>query len=83
MDFLFEFFDIYMNEKAITCHDCYGFKWKKHKYLSNFDYFSLQSDTLFGWLDCDYTHKHRLQEKKWHEMKLWNVKILSMHFNAC
>jgi hypothetical protein len=28
----------------------------KHKYLSNFDYFSLQSNTLFGLLDYDYTH---------------------------
>jgi hypothetical protein len=28
----------------------------KHKYLSNFDYFSLQSNTFFGLLDYDYTH---------------------------
>ncbi len=28
----------------------------KHKYLSNFDYFFLWSDALFGSLDCDYTH---------------------------
>jgi hypothetical protein len=27
----------------------------KNKYLSNFDYFSLWSNTLFGLLDCDYT----------------------------
>jgi len=28
IDFLFKFLDIHMNEKAITCHDCHGFKWK-------------------------------------------------------
>jgi hypothetical protein len=28
MDFLFEFLNIYMNEKAITYHDCHGFKWQ-------------------------------------------------------
>ncbi len=26
--FWFEFLDIHMNEKTITCHDCHGFKWK-------------------------------------------------------
>ncbi len=46
MDFLFEFFDIYMNEKTTICHDCYGFKWKNQKKLSYFDCFSLQSDTF-------------------------------------
>ncbi len=28
MNFLFELFDIHMNEKQTTCHDCYGFKWQ-------------------------------------------------------
>jgi hypothetical protein len=28
MDFWFEFLDIHMNEKVITCHDCHGFKWQ-------------------------------------------------------
>ncbi len=28
----------------------------KHKCLSNFDYFSLQSNTLFDSLDCHCTH---------------------------
>jgi hypothetical protein len=28
MDFWFEFLDIYMNEKVITCHDFHGFTWK-------------------------------------------------------
>jgi hypothetical protein len=28
----------------------------KHKYLSNLDYFSLQFDTCFGLLVCNYTH---------------------------
>jgi hypothetical protein len=28
MDFLFEFFNIHMNEKVITCHDHLGFKWQ-------------------------------------------------------
>jgi hypothetical protein len=37
MDFWFEFFHIHVNEKAITCHDCHGFKW--HKYLSNIEFF--------------------------------------------
>jgi hypothetical protein len=31
---------------------------EKHKYLSNFDYFSLQSNALFGSLDYDCTHMH-------------------------
>jgi hypothetical protein len=26
MNFWFEILDIHMNEKTITCHDCYGFK---------------------------------------------------------
>ncbi len=55
MDFWFEFFDIHMNEKTITCHAYYSFKKPKLKYLPDFDYFSLQSDALFGSLDCDYT----------------------------
>jgi len=28
MNFWFELFDIHMNEKIITCHDCRGFKWQ-------------------------------------------------------
>jgi len=28
MNFWFEILDIHMNEKTITCHDCYGFKWQ-------------------------------------------------------
>jgi hypothetical protein len=28
MDFWFEFLNIHVNEKIITCHDCHGFKWK-------------------------------------------------------
>ncbi len=28
MEFWFEFLDIHMNEKAITCHDCHCFKWQ-------------------------------------------------------
>jgi len=28
MNFLFELFDIHMNEKQTTCHDYYGFKWQ-------------------------------------------------------
>jgi hypothetical protein len=28
MDFWFEFIDIHMNKKTITCHDYNGFKWK-------------------------------------------------------
>jgi hypothetical protein len=27
----------------------------KHKYLSNYGYFSLWSNALFGLWDCDYT----------------------------
>jgi hypothetical protein len=26
--FWFEFLNIHMNEKEITCHDCHGFKWQ-------------------------------------------------------
>jgi hypothetical protein len=28
MAFWFEFLNIHMNEKTITCHDCHGFKWQ-------------------------------------------------------
>jgi hypothetical protein len=28
MDFSFEFLDIHMTEKTITCQDCHGFKWQ-------------------------------------------------------
>jgi len=28
MDFWFQFLDIHMNEKELTCYDCHGFKWK-------------------------------------------------------
>ncbi len=28
MDFWFEFLDININEKPITCHDFHGFKWE-------------------------------------------------------
>jgi len=52
MDFWFQFFNIHMNEKTITSHDCHGFKWK-NKYLSNFDYFSLWFDAFFDSLCCD------------------------------
>jgi hypothetical protein len=30
---------------------------EKHKYLSNFDYFSYQSNAFFSSLDCDYTQR--------------------------
>ncbi len=38
MNFWFEFFDIHMNEKAITCHDFHGFKWQNIIFL-NIDFF--------------------------------------------
>jgi hypothetical protein len=28
MNFWFEFLNIHMNEKTITCHDCHGFRWQ-------------------------------------------------------
>jgi hypothetical protein len=28
MSFWFEFLNIHMNEKTITCHDCHGFRWQ-------------------------------------------------------
>ncbi len=28
MDFRFEFLNIHMNGKTITCHDCHGFNWQ-------------------------------------------------------
>jgi hypothetical protein len=55
MNFWFEFFDIHMNEKATTCHECHGFKWKNINIYANFDFFLL-SNTLFGLLDCLHTH---------------------------
>jgi hypothetical protein len=61
MDFWFEFLDIHMNEKVVTYHDCHGFKWKNiNIYLSNFDFFFLWSNALFGSLDCDYTLSYLL-----------------------
>jgi hypothetical protein len=37
---------------------------EKHKYLSNFECFSLRYDALFGMLGCDYT------QKEWEIMNL-------------
>jgi hypothetical protein len=37
---------------------------EKHKYLSYFDYFSLQSNTIFGSLNCDYTQLHQVKLSK-------------------
>jgi hypothetical protein len=55
MNFGFEFFNIQMNEKSIIYHDCDGFKWQNINIYSNFDYFSLWSNALFGLFECDYT----------------------------
>jgi hypothetical protein len=56
MNIRFEFLNIHMNEKTTICNDFHGFKSKKHKCLCNVNYFSLLFGTLFGSLDCDYTH---------------------------
>jgi hypothetical protein len=53
-NFWFEFLDIHVNEKTITCHDVHGFEMVKHIYISNFDHFVLHFDTFFGSLNCDY-----------------------------
>jgi hypothetical protein len=55
MNFWFEFLDIHMNEKPITCHDCHGFKWQNINIYSILIYIFV-IHTLFGSLDCDYTH---------------------------
>jgi hypothetical protein len=55
MDFWFEFFEIHMNEKTITCYDCYDFKWQNINIYSIVTFCFLQFDTLFGSLDYDYT----------------------------
>ncbi len=34
MDFWFKFLNIHMNGKAITCHDCHGFKWQNINILT-------------------------------------------------
>ncbi len=42
--FLFKFFNIHMNEQAITCHDCHGFKWQNINIsliLTSFVYYSM------------------------------------------
>jgi len=42
MDFWFEFLDIYMSEKQITCHDCHGFK------LQNINIYPILTIFLFN-----------------------------------
>jgi hypothetical protein len=53
MDFLFEFFNIHMNEKAVTCHDHHGFK------CQNINIYPilivLRFNALFCLLYYDYT----------------------------
>jgi hypothetical protein len=47
MDFLFEFLNIYMNEKAITYHDCHGFKWQNINIYPILIFFTVQSPFWF------------------------------------
>jgi hypothetical protein len=39
MDFWFEFLNIQMNEKSITCHDRHGFKWENIHIYQNLIFF--------------------------------------------
>jgi hypothetical protein len=55
MDFWFVFLDIHVNGKVIICHDCNGFKWQNINIFQILTIFLL-SNSLFGSLDCDYTH---------------------------
>jgi hypothetical protein len=36
MDFFFEFFNIQMNEKSVTCHDFQGFNWQNINFYQIF-----------------------------------------------
>jgi hypothetical protein len=56
MDFWFEVLDIHMNEKAIICHDCHGFKWMKINVYPILIIFLCDSMPFSGSLDCEYTH---------------------------
>jgi hypothetical protein len=54
MDFWFEFLDVHMNEKEITCHDY--FKWKNINIYPNLFVFLCGPTPFFRSLDYDYTH---------------------------
>ncbi len=55
MNFLFEFLNIHMNEKEITCHDCHGFKGQN---MNIYDILIIFLCNLMPFLanDCDCTH---------------------------
>ncbi len=57
VDFWFEFFDIHMNEKEISCHDCHGFKWQYINIYPILIVFLCNPMPFFGSLDCDYTKR--------------------------
>jgi hypothetical protein len=54
----------------------------KHKYLSNFDCYSLQSGTFFGLLDCDCTPKPFLPLSVYITMIHFDVKMLFCFENS-
>jgi carbon starvation protein CstA len=53
MDFWFEFLDVHMNGKVITCHDC--FKWKNINIYQIFIIIFCGAVSFFHSLDCDCT----------------------------
>jgi hypothetical protein len=62
MDFWFEFFNIHMNEKTITCNEYHGFKWqniKIHQILIVFPYNS--TPFLACWI-MTTRHEHEILE---------------------
>ncbi len=54
MNFLFEFFNIHMNEKTTTCHECHGFKWQNINIYPILLVFLCNPMPFL--VHCEYTH---------------------------
>ncbi len=72
IDFWFEFFDIHMNEKTITCHDCHGFKWQSINIYQILTIFFVVRH-LFGLLDYAYTLAFGCKERITKNKQSFNV----------
>jgi hypothetical protein len=78
MDCWFEFLDIHMNEKAITCHDCYGFKWKNINIYPILTVFLCSPTPFFAcWIVTTFK-KVILWPHLWHTLK--DFDLLQMYF---
>jgi hypothetical protein len=75
MDFWFEFLNIQMNEKIITCHDYHGFKWQNINIYQILTNFSLRFDAFFCSLDYDCTLKLILDKYIHSNLLIYSFKI--------